>query len=124
MKTPNEKRKLDDREGIRVAGMLLLLAADMGDGADVLQAMRAIDPFALAPLADKFGDPAAMMMNEQMTRLPGAPVVQKIPFPEFEAACFLHDADPKYCTCYKHKENANGRAICSETGCPLYCVKN
>ena len=115
MKIPNDRKK-NDRDGVRMAGMILILAAEEGDDADVLAAMKAIDPFALMPLAEKFSMSVVPTPPEGIK----VPVVAKIPFPEFEAACFLHDADPKYCTCYKHKDNVAGRAICSEPGCPLY----
>lgn len=108
--TPNEKRKCDDRDGVRMAGMLLILAAEEGDASDVVRAMKAIDPFALAPLAEKFAVP----IPEQDK------IVARVPFARFESDCFLHGVDPKSCTCYKHRDNPTGKAMCSEQKCPLY----
>jgi hypothetical protein len=112
---------MENRQGMFMAGMILISAAEHGNDADVELAMDAIDPVSFALLAKKFGDRAARAAEECIicdNTMPSVPSLP--PFIEFAASCFLHDVDPKYCTCYKHRGNISGRAECNEVGCPLY----
>ena len=126
------EKEMEERDSLRMLGLMFILTANKGEARDVRSATVSVNGYLLDRIIEKYADEAEKILaGVIIPPLPDATPPQtrakkeqskkeRPEFGPFANDCHLRDIDPKYCTCYKHKDNAKGRALCGVDGCPLF----